>query len=375
MKRGRGRSQIESTRPLLLVPALLLAIVMNAGCNEREWSHEFDRQPMAVVAHEGETVFAHAGGALTIVVEPSTVVQIGDRILCMAPAPGDGFLVFCERTLIHVRHRDGVWGAREASPIDHTVRQALPLDDDRLALLTAGDTSAGPGEPPAEPAPWLRGGLIRLAWLEGDRLVVGGPELDAEVNAYRLKAGRFGGEDENLLVFVYTRAPFDEVRRPRPWIYRVIEGEDGVPHLEPRWRGTSFSRPFRDATFGDFTGEGEGDVAALEIARDGGRLLTAYRFKGFGLEGLAPSIELSEVEDRLEVIPRDGRGDELIARATDGRFLLFALDTEDEMLREVRVIEGPGEVRGWMIAPTDRDTAGLFCVLPGGATWRAGLDE
>lgn len=352
---------------------MLILVAAGVGCEQTPWRAGFEQWPLAATSHEGEQVFAHAEGPVTIAVEPSTVMQVGDQIISIAPSPRDGFLVFCTRTLIHLRHHGGVWSSQDFSPIEHTVRQAVPLASERLALLTAGDSRSRAEEPLAEPAPWLREGVIRLAWLDGDELIIGEPELGPEINPYRIKSGRFGGEAENLLVFVYTRAPFDTVMRPRPWIYRVIEGD--VPRLEPRWRGTSFSHPFRDATFGDLTGEGVGEIAALEVARDGGRLLTAYRFKGFGLEGLAQSIELPEVEDRLEVLPRAEGSDQLVVRATDGRYIFFALDAEDGRLREVRTIDGSAEVRGWTIASTDRATATVFCVLPGGGTWQAGLEE
>ena len=371
---GRGCSPIEGLRPLPHVLTLLLVMFLSGGCGERGWSGEFERWPMAIAGHESARVVAYATGPSTITVAPSAVARFNAPILCLAPSPREGFLIFLPQTLVNLQHRDGVWGSRESLSSGHTVRQALLLKSGRLALLTAGDSQSHPVEPPAEAPPWLLGGTINLAWLENDRLVIGAPELEADLNAYRLKAGRFAGEDENLLVFVYTRAPFDDVMRRRPWIYRVIEGDNALPVLEPRWRGSSFSRPFRDAIFGDFTGEGEGEIAALEVARDGGRLLTAYRFKGFGLEGLAPGTALPDVEDRVEIVRRgDGLADELVVRANDGRFLVFEFDAEAEMLRQTRVIEGPKTVLGWMIDPASEGERGsVSCVLPGGGLWRDG---
>jgi hypothetical protein len=325
-----------------------------------------------VAIHDGEPVVAHAGGPITIVVEPSTVMQVGDRLTCMAPHPDEGFLVFCTHSVVHLRHRHGVWGSSEFSSIEHTVRAARRLGGGTMALLTGGSRSEATPEN-AEPPPWILGGQIRPARLEEGRLVVGDAKPGADANPYRIKTGRFAGEDDNLLVLVYTRAPFDDVMRRRPWIYRLIEGDDGPPRLEPRWRGTSFAHPFRDAVFGDFTGEGRGEIAALEVARDGGRLLTLYHFEGFGLEGLARSVTLPPVEDRIEAIDADGDGrDEAIIRRRDGRFIRFELERGTEELREPPAIDGPPDVRTWTIV---RSSGELVCVLSGGGILRIATSE
>jgi len=162
------------------------------------------------------------------------------------------------------------------------------------------------------------------------------------------------------------------VTRRRPWIYHVVVGDDGLPHLDPRWRGTSFARPFRDATFGDFTGAGSGEIAALEVTEDGGRTLTAYRFEGFGLEGMAESAELPAIGDHLEAAHWvGGKADELVVRTTDGRFLFFGLDAAAGELREVRAIDGPSAILGWTITSASGGEPGeLVCVLANGEVWR-----
>ncbi len=346
---------------------MLVAVVVFGVCGCRDVAWERGRPPMAVATHDGRPVVAYAGGPVTIVVEPSTVMQVGDRITCMAPHPDEGFLVFCTDSVIHLRHRHGVWGSSSFSPIEHTVRAARRLGNGTMALLTGGSRSNATPEN-AEPPPWLLGGQIRPARLDAGRIAVGEAKPGADANPFRVKAGRFAGEDDNLLVFVYTRAPFDNVMRRRPWVYRLTEGDDGLPRLEPRWRGTSFAHPFRDATFGDFTGEGRGEIAALEVARDGGRLLTLYHFEGFGLEGLARSLRLPAVEDRIEAIDTDGDGcDEPILRRSDGRFIRFELERGAEELREAPAIDGPADVRAWTVV---RSADEFVCALSGGRILR-----
>lgn len=363
-----------------MLGAVALAL---AGCTQdHQWRRQFERWPLAVSHVDGEPLLASAPGPITLSVEPSTVMQIGDPVRCIAAAPGQGFLVFSRRTLTHLRRGpDGAWSSADFHPIDREVRSAAPVSD-RVAAITGGQPRPTERAPDsgasAEPAPWLLGGEVRLAWVEDDRLVIGRPEEPSGENPYRIRAGVFAGE-LNLLVFVYNRAPFDQVTRRRPWIYRVIEGEDGRPHLQPRWRGTSFAHPFRDATFGDLTGAGDGEIAALEVDRDGGRLLTAYHFEGFGLEGLAPSVRLpgdgarSQVEDRVEAADWVGdEAQELVVRTTDGAFVFYGLDAAAETLAEVLRVEGPREVLGWIV--TDQlggEPGEIICLLPGGGTWRA----
>jgi hypothetical protein len=351
----------------MLALILALAAIAQVGCSR---SPALDRWPIAhATSHRGEQFVAYATPPRGFGISLTThVIQVRDHVTAICPVPERGMMVFTPTGGFDIESGRDVWCEQPK------VREAVWLGDDRMALLVRGRTTARRPARPAEPRPWLTGAEVRPAWIAGDRLAVGEAGLPSGVNPWALRAGRFAGEDDNLLVFVYTEAPFDAVIRRRPWIFRVVEGDDALPHLEPRWRGTSFSRPFRDATFGDFTGTGEGEVAALEVTRDEGRVLTAYRFRGFGLEGLAPSAELPPVEDRLETVHRGGSAaDALVVRATDGRFLFLELDPDAAALRETMVIEGPPAVLGWTIAGTFDDRPGsLTCVLPDGRVWESG---
>ncbi|MGD9497380.1 MAG: hypothetical protein AB7Y46_13860 [Armatimonadota bacterium] len=242
-------------------------------------------------------------------------------------------------------------------------------------LLTGGTTDSPAPAGDAESPPWLMGGEVRVAWFDGDEFAVGESELPADANPWRITAGRFAGE-QNLLVFVYNQAPFDRVMRRRPWIYRLVEGPDGRPHLEPRWRGTCFAHPFRDAIFCDLTGSGEGEIAALEVTEDGGRRLTAYRFEGFGLEGIASSVILPQVEDRLEAAfsgscGSNRNGMQLIVRAVgrSPQFVFYALrDGAEPALAEVARAACPANLLGWVVATEDAFTSDIFCLLRDGST-------
>jgi len=367
------------------VPAALLAVATIAGCAEppprrfERWpimmttipspAHQFawlsPQHPARLVMQYGDPVTTK--GAITAISDSPDVSSHGWAVC--------GLVAFHEEGAEHVNTI-----SREHHPLEidgelscaRAAERVWPLEMQRpaLVLIDGGTVDASVQAEDAEPAPWLLGGEVRLAWFDEGTLVLGESEIEGEANPYRIRAGWFAGED-SLLVFVYTRAPFDDVLRRRPWVYRIVESDEGVPHLEARWRGTSLSHPFRDATFCDLTGDRSGEIAALEIAEDGGRLITAYRFEGFGLEGLAPSVKPAEVEDKLEAANWVGGWEqELVVRRTDGRFVFFALDTGK--LREVLTVDGPREVLGWVVTSASNGEPGdIVCVLPSGETWEA----
>jgi len=391
-----------STRSLLFALAGLL-LAMLSGCADREGDPpDLNQWPMAAAANP----LATAMDVAWLSARERTALE-GTWFAERVPVPGRveaicripeldyrlyadcplriGFLVFHERGVTHVGSDSGGCVATDLTvdgalpPVRAAACVTPPRDDrgDIVALITGGEVpplAFGGGD---EPPPWVTSAEVRLAWVQGARLVVGAPEALAGTNPWQLRTGRFGGESGNVLVCTYTGAPFDEVTRRRPWIFRVTEDEDGVPHLEPRWRGTSFAHPFRDATLGDFTGAGEGEVAALEVSQDGGRMLTAYRFEGFGLEGLAPSAELPAVEDRLQAAHWvGGDADDLVVRTLDGRFLFYELDEDAEALKNVLTVEGPGTVLGWIVTSAGSAEPGeLICVLPDGEVWRTNSSQ
>jgi len=353
-----------------------------AGCEERA---KFDRWPMEVVVGPSSAMDAgwrSPAHPQTLEAGDAEPVTVASPITALAASPDlegsfFGLLVFHEEGVDRcgaLLVADGPVAVRGEFPL---VRSAPVLDwrRDRApcllsALLTGGATDAPAPPDGGEPPPWLLGGEVRLAWFEGSEFVIGESELPADVNPWRLRTGRFAGE-QNLLVFVYNEAPFDEVMRRRPWIYRVVEGEDGLPHLDPRWRGTSFAHPFRDATFCDLTGTGEGEIAALEVAEDGGWMLTAYRFEGFGLEGMAPSLELPEVEDRIEAVHLDRNAtDELLVHATGRppRFIFYGLRGPEPVLLEVAQARAPQNLLGWVPLREEAGRFEIFCLLRDGST-------
>lgn len=364
--RDRGHP-VTSSRSFMctLLVAAAVPMLVGGGCGGRP---SVDRWPIASASIGDTTLIAWAcppkGAGLG---SNLRAVHVADYVTCITSCPGAGLLAFTPHAFFNVtsEHRPSGPGGRDLPWI---VRAAVPIGRTTLALLTEGRAVA-PDD--AQAHPWLRRAQVRLAVVKGDDLRIGAPELPADVNPWRIRAGRFAGE-ENLLVFVYNRAPFDPVMRCRPWIYRVVAGSDGHPHLEPRWRGTSFAHPFRDATFCNLTGTGEGEIAALEVTRDGGRMLTVYHFEGFGLEGMAPSRMLPPVEDRLEAADVDGDAcDELIVHLVgeEPGFAVYGLrNAPAPTLIEIARSTTPHDLIGWLPLGESAGRFRIFCLQRSGAT-------
>lgn len=101
-------------------------------------------------------------------------------------------------------------------------------------------------------------------------------------------------------VGVFRKTRFDPEPGNRPYIYTWSGGD-----LSVKWLGSRLSRPFEDFWLLDLDADGRSELLALEREKAGGVLLTAYRWSGFGFEGLAESPVYGDV---FEVIPVSGRG-------------------------------------------------------------------
>ena len=339
-------------RPRLHVPAAI-ALVVLAGCDQQPR----DRDGWPIAAPPGATAASEVAwlspaDSRTIMVGDQPVMTAGERVSAICALPESGFVVFGEGPPVLLERSPDGWGARTLPTMPQRVRAAATDPSGALVLITGGQTQPIPDQTDTgdEPTPWLMGAEARVATAGEQGLAVGEADVQSDWNPWRIKTGHFAGED-NALVFVYKRTPFDPVARTRPFVYSIV-GDGGAVRLQARWRGTSFSHPFVDADFGDFTGSGEGEIAALEVAADGGRLLTAYHFEGFGLEGLAPTIEMPPVDDRLMAadVCGDGR-DEIIVRVQEPepRFVAYGLTAEDEpRLEEVASAPGVAGVQAWL---------------------------
>ncbi|KYO65530.1 hypothetical protein [Thermovenabulum gondwanense] len=104
--------------------------------------------------------------------------------------------------------------------------------------------------------------------------------------------------DENLEISigVYKKAELHPVMAKRPFIYGLNEGG-----LFPKWRGSRLSRPFDDYVFFDIDDDGKDELLSVETLKDGKKILSAYKWKGFGFELFSES----RVYDKIDSIVKE----------------------------------------------------------------------
>lgn len=86
-----------------------------------------------------------------------------------------------------------------------------------------------------------------------------------------------GDGRREIIVGVYKSTRFF----PKPHNCLFVYAWDGRG-AQPKWLGSSLSRPFIDFAFADTDEDGEEELAAIEIKRDGRLCLTLYSWNGFG---------------------------------------------------------------------------------------------
>jgi hypothetical protein len=153
-------------------------------------------------------------------------------------------------------------------------------------------------------------------------------EFPSSLHPWMVRSGRFAGQPV-VLVGVRKPAIFDPVERARPFLYSVELGGDGLRKV---WLGTSLSRPFENADFGDLDGQDEDELMAVERTFAGGWELAAYRWRGFGVEGIARPQTILRPEGLRCADVWPGAGEEAVVLRRDGprwRFEAFALVADD----------------------------------------------
>lgn len=206
--------------------------------------------------------------------QATTVAQLGGTALLLGG--GQGWAVEPSR---HVT---------PLGPCPAQIRQAALLPDSSLLLLVGGTWQGGrlrearvvqwnPGTPPETvreitPAS-LHPSLIRSTLITGRAVV---------------------------LIGLWKTTIFDPVLRLRPWVYSYNTASH---ELIPRWKGTSFSRPYQDAVFADVCGGSAPELCALEQTADGRGGITAYEWHGSGVSGVARSRGAWVLRQSIVAIP------------------------------------------------------------------------
>jgi hypothetical protein len=95
---------------------------------------------------------------------------------------------------------------------------------------------------------------------------------------------------KELSVGVYKKTRLDPVMAKRPFLYNW-NGKT----IYPKWLGSRLSRPFDDYCFCDLNDDSVDELISIELAGNGSKLINVYRWKGFGVEGIAESHTFEDI--------------------------------------------------------------------------------
>ena len=261
----------------------------------------------------------------------------------------DSVVVFCDGQVWRVVGTGQQLEAKVIGNCPSLVRQ--------VAVLPAGEAGA------AVLVALLAGGYHENGQLRAGELFLGTVGLDGcewwptqyppEHNPWLIRGGRW---DERRILFVGAVMPvhFDPQPHRRPQIFEVLGGDQ--PRLRPIWLGSSLSRPFVDVIFVDIDGDGEDELAAVELTRSGDLLIQVYRWRGSGFEGVAASGERFLQPPWLMAAPvlAGAPGEALMAEVsgTVGVYRAGDLSSYEQTdLKPVSRVPLPEKAVAWAIVP------------------------
>lgn len=118
------------------------------------------------------------------------------------------------------------------------------------------------------------------------------------LNPWKVQAGDIDGDNENeISLGVYTVSTYRKDLAKRPFIYNYAQNK-----LYPKWLGSRLSKPFGDYIFSDMDMDKMDELVSVEYLKDGRKDITAYKWTGFGFEGLGSSNAFYDIKS-LKQIP------------------------------------------------------------------------
>lgn len=234
--------------------------------------------------------------ALTLPLRMDAVLQVGGALYGFAGP------------VAYVIGMDGQ--LRRLAALPEPVRAGAGLDERRALLLTGG---------------YYKGQRLLEAgvaiWEPQSLSLVPAEQVFRRYNPVGLRVGA-PREGQFALVMVEKTAVFDPVLRLRPFLY-ALRGEK----LRPLWKGTSFARPFTDATVAEVLAGKAEELCALEDLPGGRRRLGLYHWTG----AMAEMVGMS---------PAGAMGSSVVKARWGGQEGLVVFERAEAKMRAVLWVEG-----------------------------------
>jgi poly-gamma-glutamate synthesis protein (capsule biosynthesis protein) len=294
---------LEQKLRLARALANVVAVSIHWGSELIDWPTEGQRQQAAwLVAHGADVIFGHHPH---VVQKPECVAgkpvffSLGNHVFDQKyPATKQGLIADCRLAEGSLRcaglrtHTPSGSSFPEAAAPDPKVGQSLAACSVLLhpALSVSGFTLRPQPSSPQDNSEGI--------WIEG----FSGPQSSRRAWRTRpapvlsLEAGNMEGPDKPQLLFSLERhlSPIDSEREPRPYVYAV-----GPQGFVARWRGSALAWPLLDARLlpgssGVLCALHRRDSFLVLSPKSKGTRVAAYRWKGFGFEGLGDDEVVSQ---------------------------------------------------------------------------------
>ena len=126
----------------------------------------------------------------------------------------------------------------------------------------------------------------------GDTVVMRGEKVlwrQACLNPWKVTTGDVDGDGKpEIIAGVWKKSPRDPVMAKRTFVYSW-----NGRRMLPKWLGSRLSRRFDDFVVADINGDRMAELISLELAPEGKRRVSVYRWFSFGFEFLGCSEDMA----------------------------------------------------------------------------------
>jgi len=134
-----------------------------------------------------------------------------------------------------------------------------------------------------------------------------------EFDVWKVQVADVDGDKKKDISFgAYKKTPLNPVFAKRPFVFNWQDGG-----ISPKWLGSRLSMPFDDYIFQDINGDGIDELISIEVNQQSQKLIRAYRWKGFGFEGIAVSKCFQDISDIKRGIHITGNEGDIVVRSRE----------------------------------------------------------